>query len=98
MVPAHLAILDFGVMTVHIIATADVPANVDKRMAIVHRVMIGTGATHVKSNVRLGARTPAINTQDIVRSVKSDIGDTHVMNSVVRDVHQQHVKKRMVTV
>jgi len=78
MVPVRFAFVDFGVMAVHIIATVDVPVNVDKRMAIAHRVMIVTGATHVKNNANSGAKTTAIETQDIAQSVNISYGVSFV--------------------
>jgi len=68
---------------------------VEKKMDIVLRVLTISGAICVTSNALLTAKTPAFKTQDFVRSVKPDTGDTRVINSVIRIAYQIHVTRTL---
>ena len=67
--------------------------SVDKEMVIAHRVKKSHGVILVKSNAQMDAKQPAINTLDIVRTVKTDIGQTCVTNAAISNV--QHVINKL---
>jgi len=67
--------------------------SVDKEMVIAHRVKKISGVILVKSNAQMDAKQSAINTLDIVRTVKTDIGETCVTNAAISNV--QHVINKL---